>query len=728
MTKNSFKIKYAILGAIIVPCFGRVALHGTGSEYDFYRYLIPFLVGSFAGFFIGYMKEKGGIVNEKINAKNIRLEQEIKDRIQLEQNLRQSEKRFKTLFTDAPDAIFIIDLNDNILDANRAATHMLGYTNDEFKKMTVDALQAPEVRGKVGSIVKNELSHGKIFEGLDVHKNGTIIPLEIHNHKMTIRGNEIVLSTLRDISDRKAAEKALRKSEEEIKSIFRVAPTGIGVVVDRVIHQVNDRVCKMTGYTRGELIGQNSRFLYPTQEDFEYVGKEKYRQIRNHGTGTVETRWQTKSGETIQILMSSTPIDQKDYSKGVIFTALDITELRMIEKEKLRLEKQLRQAQKMEAIGTLAGGIAHDFNNILFPIMGNAELLLEDIPENNPMRGNVNGIYSAVIRAKELVQQILTFSRQEKSELRMIKIQPILNEAVKMMRSTIPTTIDINTRIEKKCCAIKADPTQIHQIIINLMTNAFHAMEEHGGVLRVHLTETELKTSDLINLDIKPGRHVCLVISDTGIGIDKELKEKIFDPYFTTKEKGKGTGIGLSVVHGIVSSMGGAIQVYSEPGKGTKFRVYFPIKNHVVFKNGFGQDDNYIPGGTEQILLVDDEVEIVTMEKQMLERLGYRVSSFVDSTEALETFRAGPDQFDLVITDLAMPKLPGDKLATELTTIRPDIPILLNTGFSDKAILNSEKNLGIKAILIKPIVMKDLAGAIRKVLDETPHFTSDSKI
>jgi len=668
------------------------------------------------------------IVNEKINAKNISLEQEIKDRIQLEQNLRQSEKRFRALFTDAPDAIFIIDMNDKIQDANIAATHMLGYTHDEFKKMTVDALQAPEVRGKIGCIVKNELSHGKIFEGLDIHKNGTLIPLEIHNHKMTIRGNEIVLSTLRDISDRKAAEKALRKSEEEIKSIFRVAPTGIGVVIDRVLHQVNDRVCEMTGYTREQLIGQNSRFLYPTQEDFEYVGKEKYRQIKNYGSGTVETCWQRKNGETIQILMSSTPIDQKDYSKGVTFTALDITELRMIEKEKLRLEKQLQRAQKMEAIGTLAGGIAHDFNNILFPIMGNAELLLEDIPENNPLRDNVNGIYSAVIRAKELVQQILTFSRQEKSEMRMIKIQPILNEAVKMMRSTIPTTIDINTTINKRCCAIKADPTQIHQIIINLMTNAFHAMEEQGGVLRVHLMETELKPSDLINLDIKPGRYVCLIISDTGIGINKELKEKIFDPYFTTKEKGKGTGVGLSVVHGIVSSTGGAIQVYSEPGKGTTFRVYFPTKNNVDFKNGAGKNTHHIQGGTEHILLVDDEAEIVTMEKQMLERLGYRVTSFVDSTEALETFHAAPDQFDLVITDLTMPKLPGDKLATELTEIRPDIPIILNTGFSDKVILNAEKNFGIKSVLIKPIVMKNLAATIRKVLDETPHFTSDSKI
>ncbi len=332
---------------------------------------------------------------------------------------------------------------------------------------------------------------------------------------------------------------------------------------------------------------------------------------------------------------------------GRVWSFRDVTERR-------KFETQLQKAQKLETIGTLAGGIAHDFNNILFPILGYSEMLLDDTPASNPGISSIKAIYSSASRAKELVQQILTFSRQEQSELRLMKIQPILNEAIKMIRSTIPTTIDIHEIIDKECGPVKADPTQIHQVIMNLATNAHHAMEENGGVLTVYLKEIEVRESDLANIDLKPANYAYLSVKDTGIGMPDDLIEKIFDPFFTTKESGKGTGLGLSVVHGIINKMGGDIQITSKPGKGTEFKLYFPIET-VTFQEESFQTRSPIPRGSESILLVDDEIPIITMEKQLLERLGYKVTSRSSSIEALEVFRANPAKFDLIITDFAMP-------------------------------------------------------------------------
>ncbi len=380
------------------------------------------------------------------------------------------------------------------------------------------------------------------------------------------------------------------------------------------------------------------------------------------------------------------------------------------------MEKQLRRAQKMESIGTLAGGIAHDFNNILFPIVGHTEMLLEDISGDHPFHIHLDQIYASAQRAKNLVEQILTFSRQENNELRLLKIQPVIKEILKFIRSTIPTTIDIKQNIQTECGVIKADPIQIHQILINLTTNAYYAMGDAGGDLRVDLKEVRLSDQDIIGLDINPGAFACLTVADTGVGMAKEVVEKIFDPFFTTKEKGKGTGMGLSVVHGIVKSMNGDIQVFSQPGIGTKINVFFPMvksisqvppkKNHQPLK-----------GGTQKILLIDDEKQIINMETQMLERLGYKVTSFTSSIKALETFKSSPDKFDMVITDMTMPKMTGDKLSIELRKIRSDIPILICTGFSETMSKEKAAFLSINGFLMKPIVTKDLSQMIRNILN-----------
>jgi len=375
-----------------------------------------------------------------------------------------------------------------------------------------------------------------------------------------------------------------------------------------------------------------------------------------------------------------------------------------------------QQSQKMESIGTLAGGIAHDFNNILSPIIGYTELLLGDISEKSPLRISLNKVLRGALRAKDLVKQILTFSRQTDQEKRPMKVQHILKEALKLSRSILPSTIEIKQEIHQACGMIMADPTQIHQIVMNLITNAFHAMEESGGTLTVTLKEIDLTPDNIPDANLLSGPYVCLTIADTGTGIDEKAKARLFEPYFTTKEIDKGTGLGLAVVHGIVSTYRGAIVVESAHGKGTEFKVYIPrIVSEVEVKAEI-QPTTALTGN-ERILLVDDEEAISTMLKAMLERLGYQVTVRNSSTDTLEAFRARPDSFDLVITDMTMPNLTGDKLAIEIKKLRPNIPIILCTGFSEKISEGQSTLFGIDEVLMKPVVMIDLAKAVRNVLD-----------
>ncbi len=393
-------------------------------------------------------------------------------------------------------------------------------------------------------------------------------------------------------------------------------------------------------------------------------------------------------------------------------------ERKNIQKEKARLETRLRQAQRLEAIGTLAGGIAHDFNNILFPIIGYTEMLMGDMGNNSTCKPGLDAIYAAALRARDLVKQILTFSRHETGQLKLMKIQPVIKEALKLIRSTIPKTIEIHQDIDNACGPVKADPAQIHQIIMNLATNAFHAMEDTGGILNVELRQVRLSRDEIMIHELGEGEYLCLTVSDTGTGMDEETAERIFEPFFTTKEKGRGTGMGLSVVHGIVKRMKGAIRVYTEPGKGAMFNVYIPVSKTVI-PEGAHLPVAAVRGGTEHILLVDDEKDIVAMETRMLERLGYMVTSHTSSTGALEIFRANPGKFDLVITDMTMPGLTGDRLAIQLKEIQPDIPILLCTGFSRSIPESCSEKFCINAVLSKPIVMRDLAAKIRELLDGT---------
>lgn len=370
----------------------------------------------------------------------------------------------------------------------------------------------------------------------------------------------------------------------------------------------------------------------------------------------------------------------------------------------------------MEAIGTLAGGIAHDFNNILSAILGYTELAISDVPQGSNIRDNLEEVFNASNRAKDLVSQILAFSRQTETQFFQIQIHLIVKEALKLLRASLPSTIEFIENI-RAFGKVLADPTQIHQIIMNLCTNASHAMSETGGELSVSLLRVKAPEELSVPNNLPPGPYLKLTVSDTGCGMTPDVVDRIFEPYFTTKGIDKGTGLGLAVVHGIVENHGGLISVESAPGKGSSFHIYLPEIIDPVKDSKTIEKEKTIFTGSERILVVDDEPPIMRMLKRILERFGYEVDGTTNGMEALELFKAKPDQFDLIITDMTMPHMTGYQLSRQLLEIRPDIPIVLCTGFHEKVSEETTKEIGIREIVMKPILQHVLSQTIRKVLD-----------
>ena len=410
------------------------------------------------------------------------------------------------------------------------------------------------------------------------------------------------------------------------------------------------------------------------------------------------------------------PIEKEDGTESKMTICRDTTEYQRAISEKEKAQTQMLLSQKMEAIGNLAGGIAHDFNNILSSIIGFTELALDDAKQDTIMEDNLQEIYSAGKRAKDLVRQILLFARQTEENVKPMRVDVIVKEVLSFIRSSTPSNIEIRQNLD--CDSyIMGNPTQVHQIMMNLCTNAAHAMEEDGGVLEVGLSNATFGNSPVNKFDgIPVGEYIKLTVSDNGIGITPDIQSTIFDPYFTTKEPGEGTGMGLAMVKGIVENYGGKIFVDSLVGKGTTFTIVIPATKSRQDNRPY--EPQQLPEGSERILFVDDEVPIAKMGGQILERLGYSVTMRTSSIEAIEIFKAKPNEFDLVITDMTMPNLTGDKLAVELMKIRPDIPVILCTGYSKKISDETASEIGIKAFAYKPVVKADLAKTVRKVLDE----------
>lgn len=524
-----------------------------------------------------------------------------------------------------------------------------------------------------------------------------------------------------EIVEKSETEEKLSRFEKRNQALLDHSPL-CHKIVDL---DFNLKYMSANGFTMLKL-DPSDETLYDTPYPFHFFPEPfkkemggNLKKVKERGRAlTMEAKSCDIEGNDLWLESSLIPVlDREGLIDYITVVSADITHRKNDEKQRDRLEEKLAQAQKMEAIGNLAGGIAHDFNNILFPITGLSELMLDDLPKGSMEYENVQEILIAGRRGAELVKQILSFSRQYKHQMAPIRIQSILKEVLKLTRSTIPSYIEIKQDIKPDLDLIWGDAIQIHQIAMNIITNAYHAMEEKGGILTVLLKEFDLKSSDVPMIGLTPGSYAHLTISDTGHGIPAKMMEKIFDPYFTTKKKGKGTGLGLSVVHGIVKSHKGEISVYSEIGQGTTFNIYLPL-----MKKTKGPDSTAkippLATGHERILLVDDEPAVAELEKKMIERLGYKVTMCDNSIEALKTFNSAPDTFDLIISDMNMPNLPGDQLTLELKKIRPDIPILICTGFSERIDNEIAQEMGVSGILMKPVVRSEMAKMIRNVLDK----------
>ena len=650
------------------------------------------------------------------------LGRDVTDRVKAEEALRLSEERYRAIFENSLVGIFQSVPEGRYIRVNPAFARIYGYESPEDAISSVTDIGTQifvdaEDRKRCLTIL-SETGRLERFETRTRRKDGNIIWTVINSRIVRDADGrtQFIEGVVEDITEQVEAQEKLKQNEALLKSVLEAAPIGIGVVHNRVFSWVNEGLLSMTGYRLDELSGKGAQILYADDDEYERVGREKYEQIATAGKGVVETRWKAKDGSLIDIILSSSPIDPGDLGAGVVFTAMDISVQVRAEAARKELEGQLRQAQKMEAIGTLAGGIAHDFNNILFTIVGFTDLSLHDASDGET-RWNLTQVMNACDRAKNLVNQILAFSRQEAPERRPVDIVPVAKEAMKFLRSTIPSTIELKQRITGGGLTVLSDPTTIHQVLINLGTNAAHAMRTTGGVMEVCLESVEIprERDSSVPADLKPGPYIRMTVRDTGLGIDPAIMNRIFDPFFTTKPQGEGTGLGLSVVYGIVKSHGGSVAVESEVGRGSTFHVYLPRTPEQE------REDDRIKapasGGSEHILFVDDEVVLVDMGERMLSALGYRVTAVANGPEALKAFRENPDGFDLVITDMTMPGMTGAELSREILKIKPGFPIILCTGFSEIISEGEAKAMGIRRFLMKPVFLDTLAGEIRAVLD-----------
>ncbi|MBU1171258.1 MAG: PAS domain-containing protein [Proteobacteria bacterium] len=520
-----------------------------------------------------------------------------------------------------------------------------------------------------------------------------------------------------NIKELNQAKDVLQASDRYYRSLIDHIQEDIVVISpDYVITDVNETFLHRSRLERDHVVGRHcyevchhnkkpcvmGNVPCPIFKVFETGMPEK--STHHHGTSKGEVNW-------AEIVFS--PLrDDEGRVTHVIEVLRDITEER-------KLENQLRQSQKMEAIGRLSGGIAHDFNNILFPIMGYTEMAMDDIDsEKNDLKHYLREILNGVLRARDLVTQILAFSYQTEQELRPLKIHIVVKEALKLLKASIPSTIQIVTDIDPDCGSVLCDATQIHQVVMNLCTNAYHAMDGDPGVIHVNVSRSHMSDEETMDTDNGPGDYVVLQVSDTGKSIDKEFMDRIFEPYFTTKEKGEGTGLGLSVVHGIVKSCGGKITVSSKKGDGTTFKIFLPrVDDQSVSAEIAIPGDVLRSSHGEHLMLVDDDPTILAMEKKMLLRLGYQVSDFSESLKALEAFKADPHKYHLIITDFTMPNVTGETLARQVMDIRSDALLILLTGFSGKINSENARKIGIKAYIMKPVVLHELALTVRRVLD-----------
>ena len=667
-----------------------------------------------------YVESAGVPIKYQGEIQHFGMFRDITDRKRAEEALRESEEQHRQIVESSTDAI-LVRSGDTIIYANPAAVKLFraSHTGDLVGKSYL-GLVHPDDRQESIERIKKGINNRWIapprehrimaLDGQVLHVESTGVPIQY-------KGETQLFGVFRDITERKQVDEKLRETERKYRELAESLPQVIFEVDSKGnLVYLNQTGYALFGYTPEDLAKGFNVLEAFIPEDRERIASDIMLNVQGRKLGRQEYTALKKDGSKFPVGVHANRVMRDHTATGVRGILIDFTPVKLAEEEKKKLEIQLQQAQKMEAIGALAGGIAHDFNNILSAIIGYTELaMLNEGAEH--CTTELNEALKAANRAKDLVKQILAFSRQTDEERMPVRASLVAKEAVKFIRATIPATIEIKTRIDDKSGAVLANSVELHQIIMNLCTNAQHAIGEQAGLLEVAVQNTEIDLSqknDLIDLEI--GSYVRISVKDTGNGMTRDVMKKIFDPYFTTKKKGVGTGLGLAVVHGIVKKYGGTIKVESELGKGTTFHIYLPKAN--IAAPIKAEKPKPLMGGSERILFVDDEKMLVEIGQQALQRLGYDVVSRNSPIEALELFKAKPDFFDLVITDKTMPGMTGDGLAKELMSIRPSLPVVICTGYSQTVDQERAKQMGIKAFVMKPILINELAAAVRKALDK----------
>ncbi len=650
---------------------------------------------------------------------------DITERKRIEKALLESEAWFSAAFEQAAVGMALRDidpLKPHWQRVNQKFCDILGYTREELRQLTSLDLTPPDDRPT--AIGYNErLKRGETEsysrEKRYVRKDGRIIWVRLS--MSAVRGIDgrptHVLSVIEDISARIAADAERQKSEARFRDLFEFAPDAILMVnrEGRIAH-ANLKAETAFGYTREEFINLPVEQLVPAAARQAHAGtRERFYAAavpRSMGAAHPDLQAQRKDGTTFPVDISLNPI-QADGRMLVVTTVRDIT-------DRKTLEAQLRQAQKMEAIGTLAGGIAHDFNNILAAISGNAELARQDVGAQHPALVSLDEIRKASRRAKDLVGRILAYSRQQPQSRQPMVLAPVVMEAVNLLRATLPTGIDIAMHSTDDTLQVLADPTQIHQILLNLGTNAWHALEHGKGRIDIRLEDIALDAGTVFS-GLRPGRHAHVTVSDTGCGMDAAALERAFEPFFTTKAVGEGTGLGLSVVHGIMQTHQGAVRIESAPGRGTTVHLYFPAIEAPARTNAPEPAIPAAPRGHGQhVLYLDDEEALVLLVTRMLQRMGYRVSGYTSPQEALQAVHARPHEFDLVVTDYNMPVLSGLDVVRELTRIRPDLPVIIASGYITSELRQRAGEAGVRHLVYKPNTVEELCEAVSGLIGKQP--------
>lgn len=671
-----------------------------------------------------------GLVEQGFLTRAWGVQREITEQRLSEEKLRNLNRFNEEIISSARNGIIVYDTNLNYVVWNRFMEELTGVPAHEIL-----GRHAPSVFPYLRAVGFDELIR-KALVGVSCRSEDVSITIPQTGKHVWVNANfgphlnihgEIigVIGIITDIAYRKASEAEVERLGRRNQLILNAAGEGIlGLDKNGRIEFANPASAEMLGYGVDELLGKDlHEFIHHTKEDGANYPTSDCPMNTTLMDGSPcrvreELLWK-KNGTAFPSAYASTPIIEDGQITGAVITFRDVTARIRWEEDRQKLESQLRQAQKMEAIGTLAGGIAHDFNNILTPIIGYCELSLKEIEKDSNLYAKIEQIFKSSLRAKELVNQILTFSRKREQEFRPVQVGLVIGEALAFLRSSLPSTITIRRLIDPDagCSKVLSDPTRIHQIILNLCANAAHAMGDKGGTLGVELSLEKIGPNrDRQFPGLVPGDYLKLSVSDTGHGIDEVSLRRIFEPYFTTKSPSEGTGLGLAVVYGIVKSLGGGVSVKSKPEQGATFDVVLPVI--AEFENVAAEGARKLSVGSGHILLVDDEAAIVDLQKEMVEHLGYRATARYSSVDALDAFRENPGGFDLIITDQTMPQMTGVELAREALKIRADIPVIVCTGYSENIDEDRVRAEGLRSVLMKPLLLHDLAEAIRDVLDK----------